>query len=124
MGEVRRIGPEDRVEADPTPGMTREQAVASDALWAGYVRTAPGMVSGWHHHGGHETAVYVLSGVFRVEFGPDGSRATQGRAGDFVVVPPYTVHRESNPADEESALVVVRAGSGPPTVNVEGPDER
>jgi uncharacterized RmlC-like cupin family protein len=25
------------------------------------VRTEPGMVSGWHHHGEYETVIYVLS---------------------------------------------------------------
>jgi hypothetical protein len=36
-------------------------------------------------------------------------------------VPAGAVHRESNPEDETSHLVVVRCGEGEPTVNVDGP---
>jgi len=32
------------------------------------------------------------------------------------------VHRESNPSDEESQIVVVRSGSGEPVINVDGPE--
>ena len=48
---VRRITPEERTEGVATPGMIREEAVATKAMWAGLVRTAPAMVSDWHHHG-------------------------------------------------------------------------
>jgi uncharacterized RmlC-like cupin family protein len=30
------------------------------------------MSSGWHHHGEHDTAVYVVDGGLRMEFGPEG----------------------------------------------------
>ena len=39
-------------------------------------------------------------------------------AGDFVHVPAFTVHRESNPTGELSIAVIARAGGGIPTVNV------
>jgi uncharacterized RmlC-like cupin family protein len=42
-------------------------------------------------------------------------------AGDFVHVPAFTIHRESNPTDEPSLAVIARAGGGIPTVNVEEP---
>jgi hypothetical protein len=32
-----------------------------------------------------------------------------------------TVHRESNPTDQTAEVVLVRRGTGPVTVNVEGP---
>ena len=118
---VSRIRPEDRVEADPTPGIVREQAIGVDGLWAGLARTAPGMTSGWHHHGGYETSIYVVSGRLRMESGPGGAEVMEAGPGDFVHVPAGAVHRESNPGDAESHLVVVRAGHGVPTVNVDGP---
>jgi uncharacterized RmlC-like cupin family protein len=31
------------------------------------------MISGWHHHGDHESVIYVLSGALRMEFGSGGS---------------------------------------------------
>lgn len=121
MSTVRKVTPPDRVEGDPTPGMVREEAIVTDRLWAGLVQTAPQMASGWHHHGENESAIYVLSGVFRVEFGPGGEDVMEGHPGDFVLVPPGVIHRETNPSEEESRLIVVRAINGPPTINVDGP---
>lgn len=118
---VTRVAPQDRVESDPTPGMTREQAIAVDGLWAGLVRTKPGMSSSWHHHGAYETSIYVASGRLRMESGPGGRDVIDASSGDFLHVPAGAIHRESNPGEDESHLVVVRAGHGVPTVNVEGP---
>ena len=56
-------------------------------MWAGLVRTAPGMASGWHHHGDYETAIYVVSGRLRMEFGPGGQQVEEAEAGDFLYVP-------------------------------------
>lgn len=115
-----RVAPAERVAADPTPGMTRERAFATDGTWAGFVYTDPRMTSGWHHHGEHETTIYVVSGALRIECGPGGRHVVEGGPGDFVRVPAGAIHRESNPADVVSELVVVRVGEGPPTVNVDG----
>ncbi len=121
-GDVRRITPEERREGAPTPGMIREEAVATDRMWAGLARTEAGMASGWHHHGLYESTIYVLSGALRMEFGPGGSEVLEARPGDFLYVAPAAVHRESNPSDEESQIVVVRSGSGEPVINMEGPE--
>lgn len=118
---VRLVPPAHRVEADPTPGMVREEAIAVEGLWAGLVRTAPGGASGWHHHGEYETSIYVAAGSLRMESGAGGSCVVEAGAGDFLHVPPGAIHRESNPGQVESHLVVVRAGHGVPTVNVGGP---
>ena len=45
-------------------------------------------------------------------------------AGDFVHVPSFTVHRESNPTDEPSIAIIARAGGGIPTVNVDPPQAK
>lgn len=121
-GVVRKIAPGERTEGAGTPGMVREQAVATDRTWAGLVKTGAGMVSGWHHHGDYETTVYVLSGAVRMEFGPGGGEALEAGPGDFVYVAPHTIHRESNPTDQESQVIVVRVGAGAPVVNVEAPE--
>jgi uncharacterized RmlC-like cupin family protein len=114
------IRPEDRVEGDPTPGMIREQAVLTDGMWAGLVRTEPHMVSGWHHHGDYETSIYVISGTLRMESGPGGSEVVEASPGDFLYVPREGIHRESNPGEDESQIVVVRVGGhGPTVINVE-----
>jgi uncharacterized RmlC-like cupin family protein len=120
--QVLVVRPGDRTAGPPTPGMTREQALATEGLWAGFVTTEPGMVSAWHHHGEYETAIYVLSGALRMEFGPGGSSAVDAGPGDFVFVPRGVVHRESNPSSTPTDVIVVRAGRGESNVNVVGPD--
>ncbi|HEY7723100.1 MAG TPA: cupin domain-containing protein [Pedococcus sp.] len=121
---VWRVTPSERTEGQPTPGMLREQAVSTEGMWAGYVTTGPGMVSGWHHHGDHESSIYVMSGALHMEFGPGGDRALDAAPGDFVYVAPHAIHREGNPTDVESTLIVVRAGSGEAVFNVDGPAAR
>jgi uncharacterized RmlC-like cupin family protein len=120
-GEIRKVSAGDRVEGQYTPGMIREQAVATKAMWSGLVRTEAGMTSGWHHHGDYETTIFVVSGELKMESGPGGTATVAAGPGDFVYVPPHTVHRESNPGDSESHLVVVRSGRGEAVINVDGP---
>ena len=122
MSTIYRVAPEERVEGQPTPGMSREQAIQTPRMWAGFVRTDPGMASGWHHHGDYESSIYVISGSLRMEFGPDGEGSFDAGPGDFVFVGKQLVHRESNPSTEPAAIVVVRAGEGEPVVNVDGPE--
>jgi uncharacterized RmlC-like cupin family protein len=117
---VRVVKASDLVPADPSPGMDRQRAYELPKLWAGQVETAPGVVSGWHHHDKNDSSLYVVSGVLRFEFeGYDGY--LDAEAGDFIHVPAYTVHRESNPLDEPSLAVIARFGGGIPTVNVDAP---
>jgi uncharacterized RmlC-like cupin family protein len=118
---VSRVTPDERVEGERTPGMTREQAIEVDGLWAGLVRTEAHMTTGWHHHADYETSIYVVSGSVRMESGAGGTEVVDAGPGDFLHVPKGAVHRESNPGDSESHLVVVRAGHGPAVVNVDGP---
>jgi uncharacterized RmlC-like cupin family protein len=121
---VRVVRDEDLLDADPTPGMRRRRAFEVPGLWAGLVHTQPEATSGWHHHGEHETSLFVVRGRMRLESGPGGQRVVEAGPGEFLHVPAGTVHRESNPsADEESLAVIARAGRGAPTVNVEGPPE-
>jgi uncharacterized RmlC-like cupin family protein len=119
--QILVVTPGDRKPGPSTPGMERQQAVATDGMWSGVARTQAGMVSGWHHHGQYETTIYVLTGTLRMESGPDGSDTVEAGPGDFVYIPRGVVHRESNPSAEPADIVVVRAGWGESTVNVDGP---
>lgn len=101
--------------------MVRETAVEHDGIWAGIVRTAPNRPSGWHHHGKYDTYIYVQSRAIQFEYGPGGSKQVEAGPDDFVHVPAGLVHREVNPADEEGSIVLVRVGTGPPVINVDGP---
>jgi uncharacterized RmlC-like cupin family protein len=118
---IQVVTPGQRRPGPSTPGMERQEAFATDGMWSGVARTEPGMVSGWHHHGGYETTIYVLTGSLRMEFGPDGSSTLEAGPGDFIHVPKGAVHREGNPSTEPADIVVVRAGQGESTVNVDGP---
>lgn len=122
MAGVYKVSPTERIEGAPTPGIVREEAVATDDLWAGFARTDAGMTSGWHHHGAYDSVVFVLAGAFRVESGPGGAEVTDAIPGDFVFIPAGVVHREGNPSEAESQLIVVRSGEGEPVFNVEGPE--
>jgi uncharacterized RmlC-like cupin family protein len=119
--EVTCVHPEQRQVADPTPGKTREEALSVDGLWSGLVRTEPGVASGWHHHGDHDTSVYVVEGHVRIEFGPDGAQSAEAGPGDFVHIPKHLVHREVNAGTTASEEIITRSGTGPLTVNVDGP---
>jgi len=118
---VRLVRAQDRRPGQATPGMAGKEAFATDAMSAGVVKTEPGMVSGWHHHGDHETAIYVLSGRFVMESGPGGSLVLDARPGDFLYVPRQAIHRESNPGQTECTAVILRSGTGEVVVNTDGP---
>jgi uncharacterized RmlC-like cupin family protein len=115
------VRPGDRKAGPSTPGMSRQEAFATDGMWSGLARTEPGMVTGWHHHGEYESVIYVLTGLLRLESGPGGADLVQAAPGDFVYVPKGAVHRESNPSAEPADIIVVRAGRGESTINVDGP---
>jgi uncharacterized RmlC-like cupin family protein len=112
---------ERRRETTQTPGMEREQSVRTPSMWAGIAKTAGRTFSGWHHHGAYESVIFVLRGRLRLEFGKGGTERLEAAAGDTLYVAPGEVHREGNPEDEQSEIVVVRGGSGEIVVNVDGP---
>lgn len=105
-------------DPNPTPGMERAHAITVEGLTSGTVSVGPGVVSGWHHHGTHETSIHVLRGTLHMEF---AGGAFDAREGDFIHVPAGAVHRESNPGTEPNLAVFSRAGRGTVTVNVEAP---
>ncbi len=123
MAEPIRVVPADAlIDSDPTEGMHRKVAIDVPGLWSGLVHTEPGSTSGWHHHGEHETSLYVVAGAMRLEFGPGGRSVVDAGPGEFIHVPPHVVHRESNPTGRVATAVIARAGVGVPTVNVDGPE--
>ena len=104
-----------------TPGMTREEAFCGNSFWVGIARTAPGNVSGWHHHGAWDTIAYVITGEVRLEYGPGGQSVAHAHPGDHLFIPKGEIHRESNPADIEQSLVILRMGEGPAVIAVDVP---
>jgi uncharacterized RmlC-like cupin family protein len=101
-----------------TSGMTRWEAVSgktvgAEKLWMGQTHVAAGAKSGNHHHGEAETAIYVVSGTPAFVF------AENGKAGDYIFVPPYVPHREENPGAEEAVVVIARSSQEGIVVNLE-----
>lgn len=123
MGEAPRLvrATEFTPLTGQTAGMTRAEAFHSERMWAGRVSTAAHSAGGWHHHGAYESVVYVLAGQVRFECGTGGRTLFDAAPGDLIVVPPGEVHRETNPGDTPSEILVVRAGQGAAVVNVDGP---
>lgn len=115
---MRKVAAGQLTPGQPTPGMIRDEAIVLEGLWSGRVRTAPGATSGWHHHGNHDSVLYVVAGGIRLE---TSAGVVEGEPGDFLHVPAHTVHRESNPSAETGEVVLVRRGTGPVVINVDGP---
>jgi uncharacterized RmlC-like cupin family protein len=119
---TRLVRPSERRFAEgQTAGMVREEAVQTPGMWAGVVRTEPGRFSSWHHHGDHESVIFVVSGRVQLEYGPGGAKVFHARTGDYIYLAPREIHREGNDGAEESEIVVVRSGTGELVVNVAGP---
>jgi uncharacterized RmlC-like cupin family protein len=106
----------------PTPGMDRHQLLDHEDCWVGWVRTEAGLAGGWHHHGERDSYIYVLRGTVKIEYGLAGRERVTAVAGDFIFNPAGMVHREITGPDEPADLFVVRVGTGPQNVNVDGPD--
>jgi uncharacterized RmlC-like cupin family protein len=113
-------------ETGQTSGMTRREAVSahtvgSARLWMGQTHVAGHASSGDHHHGDSETAIYVVSGHPVFVFAEHGEEVRlETSPGDYVFVPPFTPHREENPAAEEAVVVIARSSQEAIVVNLPG----
>jgi uncharacterized RmlC-like cupin family protein len=117
------VHPEDGILGPSTSGMERRQLFERGGDWAGWIRTDAGVAGGWHHHGGHDSYIFVLRGTLTIDFGPNGEASVEASAGDFIFNPAHLVHRETTHPSGDVEAFVVRVGDGPLVVNVDGPDE-
>lgn len=116
-------------ELDPataqTPGMDRAAALTHDrvgtaSLWAGTVSIAVGVATGAHHHGPVDSVIYVVSGRARMRWGDHLEYVAEAGPGDFIHVPPFVPHQESNASDDETLrCVLVRSSQDPVVVNLD-----
>jgi uncharacterized RmlC-like cupin family protein len=102
--------------------MDRRLLFDHEDRWVGWVRTDAGLAGGWHHHGARDSYIYVLRGRVTIEYGPAGRQQVTAVAGDFIFNPARMVHREITAPDDPAEFFVVRVGTGPQNVNVDGPD--
>jgi len=112
MSELRVIRPTDRAPDVASGAMVREAAVSqalvgARRLWMGYVELPPGAVSGAHHHGECESAIYVIAGAAMFLTGDRLDVRHSAEAGDVVWVPPHLVHVEANARHDEPVRMVV-----------------
>src|SRR6202012_1307136 len=121
---IRIVGPaEFDAGTAQTPGSLRLAAVApqlgiDSSLWGGLFEVKPGARTGIHHHGEQQTFTYVLAGICEVRWGARGEYVARAKAGDFIHVPAFLLHMESNPSDcEPFHWVVVRSTAMPIVVN-------
>jgi uncharacterized RmlC-like cupin family protein len=98
---------------EQTPGMQRMAAISggsvgSEKIWMGETHVSPTTVSGNHHHGESETAIFVRSGHPEFVF-HDGTKEVRiaTAPGDYIFVPPYVPHREENPDPCNPAVIVI-----------------
>ncbi len=127
MEGLRVIGPGERKPDAGSGAMVREAAVSggvvgAQKLWFGWAELGPGLVSGVHHHGEAESAIYIVSGRARFYSGEALDEVQEAGPGDFVWVPPHLVHVEVNVSDFEPVrTVVARSTQEAIVVNVAGP---
>jgi uncharacterized RmlC-like cupin family protein len=107
------------------PGLERRTLYDRDGRWAGWtgwIRNEAGDVSGWHHHAENDTYVYVIRGSVTIDFGAGGGESFVAHAGDFFLIPSQTIHREMTSHDAHLEAFIVRVGSEPEQIDVNGPD--
>lgn len=115
--------PEEGMPGQPTPDTERRQSFERDGRWASWIRNEAGDVSGWHHHAANDTYVYVSRGSLTFHFGAGGAESIEAHAGDFVIIPAQTIHRETTGQEADLEAFVIRAGGDPEHVNVDGPED-
>lgn len=125
MSGVRIIRPHERdAGTAQTPGMERMAGVAASTcgatgIWMGDVTLAPGFRSQPHHHGGVESAIYVISGRLRLHWGDRLEHAAEAGPGEFIFVPANAIHMEINASETEPVTQIVARGGDNIVVNVE-----
>lgn len=114
MSKVYHVPSEECTSATAqTSGMTRMAALSGDtvgsrAIWMGETHVAPRVSSGPHHHGESETGIYIVSGNPEFIYSADGREVrVRTKPGDYIYIPPFVHHIESNANSEEEAVVVI-----------------
>ena len=83
-----------------------------EKTWIGTVTNAPGFVTGKHHHGRHEVAVYVVKGRSEIRWGEQLEYVSVIGEGDFAYFTPFVPHQERNLSDSDpQVFLVVRSGN-------------
>jgi uncharacterized RmlC-like cupin family protein len=96
------------------------ESVGAEAIWMGETHIHAHVNSGPHHHGESESAIYIVSGTPTFIFREGGQQVElKTKPGDYVFVPPFTPHIESNEAETEAVVVIARSTQEAIVVNLE-----
>ena len=114
MGRLHHVPSEDCTTGTAqTSGMTRFAALSGDtvgsrAIWMGETHVAPRVASGPHHHGESGTGIYIVSGHPEFIYADGGSEVrVRTKPGDYIYIPPFVHHIESNAHSDDEAVVVI-----------------
>ena len=124
---LRVIKPGDLVQDEASGAMTRAVACSteltgSEKLWAGTSELGPGASSAAHHHGEAESVIYMVSGHARFYFGAALDGVKEAGPGDFVWIPPHSIHVEMNLSKTKPVqMVVVRSTQEALVFNIDHP---
>jgi uncharacterized RmlC-like cupin family protein len=77
--------------------------VGGTKTWIGAVKMQAGGVTGAHHHGRHEVAIYMTGGYLEVRWGDRLEYSAEVKPGDFVYFEPFVPHQERNMSRKEPA---------------------
>jgi uncharacterized RmlC-like cupin family protein len=113
----RKTTPTCRVIHPGQPGQSKQglghlagvsaESTGARALCMHVVTIPPGARARAHRHERHETAIYVVSGVSELWYGPELGEYLVARAGDFVYIPAGMPHLPGNPSPTEPCVAVV-----------------
>ena len=122
MDEVTVVSRTEVGGPDGTDDVSRQLVFETEDTLVIRSRVAGGVTTGWHHNGDRRVYGYVVRGHAILEYGPGGRESVALGAGDFLYVPPRTARRVVNSSHEEWEVVISFVGSGPPAVDVDGPE--
>ncbi len=122
MSRIEVIRGSELRAGDSTQGIVRKRAFESENAIVAQSQVAPGVVSGWHHHGTRQLYGFIVSGRLQLEYFLKGKEIADLNVGDFFHIPAGLVHRDLNPnIDRDLVVVNILVGGGPAVVNVDRP---
>jgi len=101
-----------------------EDNTPATRIWLGKLSNEPGHHSVAHHHGEAETAAFVLKGSARIYYGADYREYVDLEEGDFLFVPPYFPHIESNRSETDELVWLTARSPDNIVVNLEDEPRR
>ncbi|HLX23135.1 MAG TPA: cupin domain-containing protein [Usitatibacter sp.] len=77
--------------------------IGGTKTWIGAVKMPADAVTGAHHHGRHEVAIYMTSGRLEIRWGDRLDYCAEIGPGDFAYFEPFVPHQERNLSRKEAA---------------------